>query len=392
MPSPTSPYPAEPDIAKGELPDPFAMADGGRVAAPGQWAERSRLWLAQILDLEYGGLPPEPDSVEIDTLCQTHAQGLPGTPSLRSYRVRSRLGSQSFSFCARALVPEGSGPFPAIVNGDGCWWYLTDAIAGRVIENGCALVLFNRTEIAADLGRSQSRDALVRQGGLPRLYPDAAFGALSAWAWGHRRCVDLLRELPYIRQDQIAINGHSRGGKATLIAGAADPRVALVNDNASCAGGAAAFRYVGAGGEDLAILDRFPSWFGPGLRPYLNKEEELPFDQHCLLAAVAPRPLLLTYAADDRWSNPEGMVQCAWAAKEVYRFLGAEDDLAFHFRAGGHAHAPEDWEALLDFIDWKWRGQAPESSFNQYPYPSLKPLFSWRAPDTGLSSETSPGR
>ena len=94
----------------------------------------------------------------------------------------------------------------------------------------------------------------------------------------------------------------------------------------------------------------FPSWFGPGLHPYLAREGELPFDQHCLLAALAPRPLLLTYALDDRWSNPEGMVQCAWAAGEAYRFLGRPDNLAFHLRPGGHSHSAEDWAVLLDFI------------------------------------------
>jgi hypothetical protein len=103
-------------------------------------------------------------------------------------------------------------------------------------------------------------------------------------------------------------------GEVRLVAGATDERIMLINDNASCAGGSAAFRYVGDGGETIDIINAFPSWFGTGLRPYLEREEDIPFDQHCLLASMAPRPLLLTYALDDRWSNPEGKVQCAWAA------------------------------------------------------------------------------
>lgn len=98
------------------------------------------------------------------------------------------------------------------------------------------------------------------------------------------------------------------------------------------------------------------------------------------MAAVAPRPLLLTYALDDRWSNPEGMVQCAWAAGAVYRFIGAEKELAFHLRPGAHAHSQYDWETLLDFIGWKLHGRDPRAAYNKHPYEHLKPAFSWKAP------------
>ena len=117
------------------------------------------------------------------------------------------------------------------------------------------------------------------------------------------------------------------------------------------------------------------------MQTYIDREGDMPFDQHCLLATIAPRPLLLTYALDDRWSNPEGMVQSAWAAGEVYRFLDVPDNLAFHLRQGGHTHALEDWDVLLDFIAWKWQGEDPEASYNRHPYAHLRQLFSWRAPD-----------
>ena len=89
----------------------------------------------------------------------------------------------------------------------------------------------------------------------------------------------------------------------------------------------------------------------------------------------------MTYALDDRWSNPEGMVQCAWAAREAYRFLGSEDNLAFHLRPGKHSHTLEDWKVLLDFISWKWRGKPPEAAYNVHPCEHLKPAFSWKAPE-----------
>ena len=312
-------YPTEP-VVRGELPDPFVHPGGRRIETPEEWPACSRAWRDLAVEMEYGGLPPAPDGIEAETLCRSSARGLPGGPNLWSYRVHCRGGERPFSFNVRILFPREGGPFPSIVDGDGCWWYVSDDVAGQVVESGCALVVFNRTEMAEDLGYRGVPDKTKRSGGLYDLYPGREFGALAAWAWGYHRCVDLLQDLPFIDADRIGITGHSRGAKAALVAGASDDRIALVNDNASCAAGSPPFRYVGNGGETLDIINAFPSWFGPGLRPFIGREEEIPFDQHCLLAAVAPRPLLLTFALDDRWSNPEGMVQSAWAAGEVYRF------------------------------------------------------------------------
>ena len=372
--------PTEPVVNKGELPDPFALPGGGRVATAAEWSERAAAWRDLVIDMEYGGMPPKPGSVTVESLSHSGIGRWPGTPKLETYRVHCHGGEKPLSFCVKILYPSSPGPFPAVINGDGCWWYLSDEIAQRVLESGCALVMFNRTEMAEDLGYAGNTDKLRRSGGLYDVYPGRSFGALAAWAWGYHRCVDLLHELPFIDTAHIAISGHSRGGKTTLVAGATDSRIALVNDNASCAAGSAAFRYVGHGGETLDILNSFPSWFGTGLRPFLGRENEIPFDQHCLLATIAPRPLLLTYALDDRWSNPEGMVQCAGAVREVYRFLGREDNLAFHLRPGGHAHSLEDWNVLLDFIGWKWQGRKPTATYNRHPYRHLPPAFSWKAP------------
>lgn len=369
-------------IKKGDLPDLFMKPENERIASKEEWTEQSLFWRNLVLETEYGGLPPQPDTIDIESLCRSAVRHWSDMPNLWSYRVFCHGGKSTFSFCVKILFPNTPGLFPAIIHGDGCWWSISDQVAQQVLKSGCALVMFNRTEMAEDLGYHDVPEKNQRKGGLYDVYPGQNFGALSAWAWGYHRCVDLLYELPFIDKQRIAATGHSRGGKTVLVAGMTDERITLINDNASGSGGSAAFRYIGAGGETLNIINVFPSWFGPGLQSYLDREEDLPFDQHCLLASIAPRPLLSTYALDDRWSNPEGMVQCNRAAAEVYGFLEVQDNIAFHLRSGDHAHSPEDWDVLLDFIAWRWQGKKPESNFNNHPYNNLTPAFSWNAPNS----------
>lgn len=378
-------HPTTPIVNKPPLPDPLAAPGGKRIRSRKAWPALARHWRGLVCDLEYGGMPRAPRSIRVETLCHSRVRRLEGAPRLFHYRVHCSGGKQPFSFCVRILLPDSQGPHPAVINGDGCWWYVSEDIARSVLRAGCALVLFNRTEFAEDQSRigddthkgfypEECQPAAGRNrrtGGLYDFAGTKSFGAVAAWAWGYHRCVDLLYRLPYIDTSRIAVTGHSRGGKTTLLAGALDERITLINDNASCAAGSALFRYVGHGGETIDIARRFTSWFGAELKKYVGREEKLPFDQHCLLACVAPRPLLLTYALDDRWSNPEGMVLCAEAAREVYRFLGAGDNLAFHLRPGGHSHAPEDWAVLLDFIAWKWQGRKPRRAYNKHPYRHL---------------------
>jgi hypothetical protein len=353
------------------LPDPLVAPDGKPAKAPEDWPGLASVWRERIVELEYGGLPPRPDSLEVESLCHSHAKTLPGAPRHIIYRITCVGGRKPISFTARIYLPEAEGPVPAIVNGDGCWTYASEAIVQRILQEGLAFIQFNRTELAEDLGYGEVPDKLKRTGGLYDVYPDSPFGAVAAWAWGYHRIMDALPQWNFIDSRHIAITGHSRGGKTTLLAGATDDRIALVNENASGTCGSAPFRTVGPGGETIEILNQFPSWFGKGLRPYIDSVDAIPFDQNCLLATVCPRPLLSTYSIDDHWSNPQGMVLAVESARNAYALHGAGDNLAFHLRKGPHFHDPMDWEVLLDFINWKWRGKAAAFPYNQHPYPHL---------------------
>jgi dienelactone hydrolase len=359
--------------APGHLPDPFQFKDGSRVCDTADWTRRRKEILDAIVGIEYGGLPPLPAETHWEELHTTTAKRLGGA---RFMSCRVMTGpDRPFAFLLYLLIPPGTGPFPVVLNGDACWRYATDAIAGEVLGRGAILAQFNRVEIVPDVKGSG------RVSGLYRVYPEAGFGALAAWAWGYHRCVDALVTMSFVDASRIAVVGHSRGGKTSLLAGATDERIALTCANDSGAGGAGCYRWQGPKSETLADLIRsFPYWFSPQLKAFVNRETDLPFDQHDLKALVAPRPLLTTEALGDLWANPDGTWQTHLAAREVYRFLGAGERLGIWFREGGHEHGEADWRAFLDFMDWQLCGKNPACRFDSNPHPGLPSAFSWTAP------------
>jgi dienelactone hydrolase len=355
------------------LPDLFQFDDGRRVTDARTWRLRRQELYDQILGIEFGRLPPTPASVSGELL---HSHPVRRFGQVQHCQYRLTTGPEPrYSFLIDLMMPAGDGPHPVLLDGDGCWRYITDEITAEVLNRGYLLAVFNRVEIVADI------DSRARTSGLYAACPEGDYGALAAWAWGYHRAVDFLLTLPGVDAARIAVTGHSRGGKAALLAGATDERIALTAPNNSGCCGAGCLRWEGPGCETLAdMLRGFPQWFGPRLREYVGREEALPFDQHSLKALVAPRALLCTEAHGDAWANPTGTWQSHRATAEVYRFLEADARLAIHFRDGVHEHNRADWLTLLDFADAQFRGRPYTADPD--PYPGLPPAHHWSAPVT----------
>lgn len=330
-------------ILNDRLLSSLPLINPGKNAA--EWEKKRDAILSEVVNLEYGGMPPNPETLRVEQL-----QCLPNHPLSTKVYV-----NEKFSFMMQVFRPEklkDGKKYPVILNGDGCFRTCNDVVIDDAISRGYVVAKFNRVEFAPDINQDE------RRGGIYDMYPDLCFGAISAWAWGYSRAMDALETIDFVDIENVAITGHSRGGKTVLLAGAVDKRFAVVNPNNSGCCGAGCFRYRTepcdgkSGNERLEdILDKFAYWFGPELDEYIGRDHELPFDQHFLKAAVAPRKLLETNGRDDTWANPKGSYITFEAAKEIYELYGVPENIAYLIREGGHAHTPDDFAALLTFIE-----------------------------------------
>ncbi len=240
-------------------------------------------------------------------------------------------------------------------------------------DRGYAVAEVPFAELAAD-----NKDR-ARTGGVYTLFDDKIdCGGLLAWAWGVSRVIDALEGDSRIDPKKIVVTGHSRNGKAALLAGAFDDRIALTVPSHSGCAGAAPYRFIFGKSEQLHnIAGAFPYWFRPGFNEFVGKVERLPVDQHELRALVAPRALLDTEGLKDAWTNPQGAQLTYLAAAKVYDFLGARDRISIKFRDVGHIPSNED---LLEFADHVFFGKPLSDEFGKLAYPVEKDGFVWDVP------------
>lgn len=191
------------------------------------------------------------------------------------------------------------------------------------------------------------------------------WGTVAAWAWGLQRLVDYVEMSPEFDREKIIAFGHSRLGKTALVAAAFDPRIDMAIPNQAGCGGTAPSR--GTVGESVERINTsFPHWFCGNFKHFNKEPARLPFDQHCLIALCAPRPVLLPNAVEDQWANPDGQFEMLVAASPVYQLFGdsgtaASDKppmgkllthkLGYRIREGKHSTTPEDWRMYCDYAD-----------------------------------------
>jgi len=223
-----------------------------------------------------------------------------------------------------------------------------------IIDEGYALI----TVCANDFAPDNENDFDTR---LINIFDNGEeFKAVAAWSFGLSRVIDYVESVDMLDNDKIITFGHSRMGKASLWTAAQDERVAMAISNGSGNSGAALSR--GAVGENIEFVNKeFPHWFVDEYDKYAGFEDEMPFDQHMLLASIAPRKVYVSSSTNDLWANPEGEYQSLVLASEVYRLYGSEkaldidsidEETFFHTEFYGY-HIKEDRHRISE-IDWNY--------------------------------------
>lgn len=373
------------------LPEVMTFAGGKPVKTPADW-KRRRAEIFRLFETEmYGRIPPKPAGLNFELMEKGDAFN--GTAIRKQVRVKFARSADSPYLDLLLYLPKNvPGKVPVFlgmsftgnqgVNADPAirisesWTARKDDPktrgAGasrweveRILARGYGLAVFYYCDVDPDYddGFKNGVHALY---GVPKA---DEWGSVGAWAWGAMRALDYLETDPHVDAKRVALQGHSRLGKAALYAGAVDERFAIVISNDSGAGGAAlSKRIFGETVEDLN--KRFPHWFCGNFKKYSGREGDLPFDQHMLLALIAPRPLYVASAEEDLWADPRGEFLGALGADPVYRLLTNDGlpvkempgvnqpvmgRIGYHMRSGKHDVTTYDWDRYLDFADKHWK-------------------------------------
>jgi pimeloyl-ACP methyl ester carboxylesterase len=336
------------------LPDPLLIdentLDEWSITTPEEWyAHRETL---KTLFQKYitGTVPPRPDNLVVKVLSevtQAHA-------TVREVELRFGPGHEA-KLDLTLYIPRGEGPFPVFISQDN--------------HRAWGLIALRRGYIACIYAGSDSRDDTAT---FIEPYPEYDWSKLMRRGWAASRCIDYLETVPQAHLDQIALTGHSRNGKTSLMASAMDERISAVISSSSGAGGCNPTRtfseqHMGEGPE--FITRNFPDWFHPRFRFFTGREDKLPIDLHQLVALSAPRPCLIRTAVNDGVEDAWAVQDMYLSVQRVYELLGAKDKLRIRWDPAGHETWPTVIEGYLDWCD----GQFGRSDFQVeerflYPY------------------------
>jgi len=392
-------------VVMSPLPDPLVRPDGSVISSPKDWPPQRARWMQLIADNEYGVAPSE----KVDLKWELVEEGLMNKDKTKrqQFVVHLKTDAASVDIDLVLFTPNKPGKAKGTFLGlnfqgnhtiDASTslripkgWVANDPKIG-VTENRASEMARGAQERRWPIAEITERGYAVAsayygdidpdfddgfKNGVHSLFPNHVaspdhrdrWGSISAWAWGLSRLMDVLVQQPNVDAEHVAVLGHSRLGKTSLWAGATDPRFGIVIVNNSGCGGAALERR--NFGETVARINTsFPHWFCPKFKDYNQNESAMPFDQHTIVACIAPRPVYIASATKDLWADPKGEYLSGWFASPVYKLLGYNglpsetppapdtnvgDRVGYHNRTGPHDILSFDWHQYMNFADRHWK-------------------------------------
>jgi hypothetical protein len=357
------------------------MKNGKVITTADEWWNKRRPEIMKDMQEQlYGKIPPESILPKVTWTVKTSSGGkgksayiqkeLTGTIDISRYpQVRNKP-----VILATLRTPANvTEPVPVIIFFGG-FGNVLDFYWERSNPKGWGICVFDLTALQPDNGKGLTSYliGLVNQGNWRK---PTDWGTLVAWSWGVSRLIDYFETDKDVNAKIIGLNGVSRYGKATIVAMAYEPRVAIgFPGDAGSLGTKMNRRHWGQDLENSTpeneyhwMAGTFFKWAGeliPG--KYLpRKIENCPVDAHSLLALCAPRPIMLNGGTTSTWCDPYGVYLTTYYATPVYELLGVkgvvmpdrkpvidkayiDGTIAYRCHEGGHTDAPE-WPAFFEF-------------------------------------------
>ena len=344
-------------------PELMKLENGAPVTSEADMRLRREEMLEILKKYAYGDMPaPVPVSGEVVSAEKKCAAG---KAMLYGINITCNFGEKQFTFPVKLFMPHGEGrrKLITVIN-------FTESPYDKyipseeIIDSGFALAYIWYEDIASDSADFEK--------GVAPFFPRTGSGRdpakISMWAWGVSRALDYLSARDDVDPDNLAVIGHSRLGKTALWCAANDERVKFACSNGSGCMGAAYHRTLHEGGEPLSsIVKVFPYWFCENIQQFEGDSSAIPYDQHFLLACIAPRYVLVNSASLDEWADPYSeQLTCAAAspAWKVYGKAGYKGgteeygagegclygEVAYFKRYGVHFLGRKDWQNLMFVI------------------------------------------
>lgn len=375
---------------KYELEDILRTHTGAKAADFGEWSAKARPRILSAMNEIYGREPDASNFKITHEVLERSDRALEGLAKRVQLRIKIEAGGGEKTLDLLVYVPRMAAlPAPAFLAISGSENFRaaedfsilpsssdiprSEISKGRgadaekwcvesILKRGYAFAIFNATSLFKDSKSGVENSVYTLEKNPPG---PAETGAISAWAWGAKLAFEALKNVGDIDSSRVALIGHSRFGKAALVASARYPLFKLtILNNSGCMGAALSRR---AEGETVADISKnFPYWFSENLKNYASKEFNLPLEQSEIMALVAPRFLYVASASEDSWADPKGEFMGLVEAGKVYYLSGKLKfptfadykvstpffgDCGWHLRKGGHNLTLEDWVNFIDYAD-----------------------------------------